>query len=120
MTNPKYEGFIGVDWDCTLFSYTQYKGPEDIGEPIKPMVDRVKGWVKEGKDVRIFSARGKDSYPAMRRAMAKHLGVILPITNIKEPSMYAFYDDRAVAIEPNEGEPYSQENEDEVLNRDQK
>ena len=116
----KENGFIGVDLDCTLAHYTQFKGPEDIGDPIEPMVDRVKGWVKEGKDVRIFSARGKESYPAMRRWMAKHLGVILPITNVKEQNMYAFYDDRAIGMEPNTGEPYSQENEDEALNRDHK
>ena len=109
------ERFIGVDFDCTLATYTKWTGPEDMGEPIKPMVDRVKTWVKEGKDVRIFSARGKDSYPAMRRWMTKHLGVVLPITNIKEPAMYAFYDDKAIAMERNTGEPYSQENEDDVL-----
>lgn len=116
----KQEGFIGVDFDCVLAEYTEYKGPEDMGDPIQPMVDRVKSWIKSGKDVRIFSARGKDSYPAMRRWMTKHLGVILPITNIKEPTMYAFYDDRAIGMEPNTGEPYSEENEEEVLNRDHK
>jgi hypothetical protein len=114
------DGFIGVDFDCTLATYTKGTSPEDMGKPIKPMVDRVKSWIKEGKDVRIFSARGKDSYPAMRRWMKEHLGVILPITNIKEPTMVAFYDDKAIAIEANIGEPYSQENENEVLERAEK
>lgn len=115
MKPSDHEGWIGVDLDSTLAYYDHYRGDEHIGEPIQPMVDRVKKWIKEGKDVRLFTAR--KPHPAIRRWMAKHLGVILPITNQKDPGMIAIYDDRAIGIERNTGEPYSQENENDVLDK---
>lgn len=48
-------GWIGVDLDGTL---AQYNGDVSIvGDPIEPMADRVRQWLKEGKDVRIVTAR---------------------------------------------------------------
>jgi len=35
--------WIGVDLDGTLAKYGEWRGVEHIGEPIPPMVDRVKG-----------------------------------------------------------------------------
>ncbi|HEV7674386.1 MAG TPA: hypothetical protein VGQ12_07640 [Candidatus Angelobacter sp.] len=52
-----HNGWIGVDLDGTLAHYAGWKGPEHIGEPIMPMVERVKGWLAEGKTVKIFTAR---------------------------------------------------------------
>ena len=53
MTN----GWIGVDLDGTLAYYDQWRGALHIGEPIPLMLERVKRWLDEGKDVRIFTAR---------------------------------------------------------------
>lgn len=106
-------GFIGVDFDGTLATTVKDFSEEATGEPIQPMVDKVKKWIKEGKDVRLFTAR--KPHPALRRWMTKNLGVILPIENVKQPTMYAFYDDRAIAVERDTGELYSEENEDSVL-----
>jgi hypothetical protein len=50
-------GWIGVDLDGTLAKYDGWKGPLEIGEPIMPMVERVKAWLAEGLEVRIFTAR---------------------------------------------------------------
>lgn len=48
-------GWIGVDLDGTL---AQHSGDiSRIGEPIEPMCDRVRKWLKEGADVRIVTAR---------------------------------------------------------------
>lgn len=116
--SEEHKGWIGVDLDRTLAYYDHYRGDEHIGHPIEPMVKRVKKWVEEGKDVRLMTAR--KPHPAIRRWMSKHLGVILPITNQKDPFMIALYDDRAVAIKPNEGEPFSDDNESTVLNKDGK
>lgn len=113
----KNKAWIGVDLDGTLAHYDTYKGDEHIGDPIEPMVDRVKQFIKEGKDVKLFTARLP--HPAIRRWMAKHLGVILPITNVKDQYMQALYDDRAIGMERNTGEPYSPENED-ILTREEK
>jgi hypothetical protein len=49
--------WIGVDLDCTLAHYEKWEGPGEIGAPLAPMVERVKGWLAEGRDVRIFTAR---------------------------------------------------------------
>ena len=35
-------GWIGVDLDGTLAIYTGWKGCDHVGEPIPPMVERVK------------------------------------------------------------------------------
>jgi hypothetical protein len=51
-------GWIGVDLDGTLAYYDKNDyDPLHIGYPLVPMVRRVKAWIKEGKDVRIFTAR---------------------------------------------------------------
>ena len=75
------------------------------------MVKRVRQWLKEGRDVRIFTAR---AYPDGVRNMdevlgaiaewcQEHLGRILPITCAKDPNCITIYDDRAIQVEPNTG-----------------
>jgi hypothetical protein len=62
MTGAKFKPWIGVDLDGTLAKQNDNKSydPEHIGEPVKPMMDRVKAWVKAGKKVKIFTARADD------------------------------------------------------------
>ena len=50
-------GWIGVDLDGTLAEYGGWKGPDHIGPPVPKMLERVKSWIAEGRDVRIFTAR---------------------------------------------------------------
>ena len=50
-------GWIGVDLDGTLAYYDEWRGALHIGEPIPAMLERVRRWLDEGKDVRIFTAR---------------------------------------------------------------
>lgn len=97
----KFRHWIGVDFDGTLATYDKYRGEEHTGAPIDAMVRRVRQWLDAGKDVRLFTAR--KPHPALRRWMKEHLGQVLPITNVKDPGMIAFYDDRAVAVERNTG-----------------
>ena len=72
-----------------------------MGAPIEPMVRRVRKWLREGRDVRLFTAR--KPHPALRRWMRDHLGEILPITNTKDHHLQFFLDDRAVQVERNTG-----------------
>ena len=51
------KGWIGVDLDGTLAYYDQWRGEHHVGEPILPMLDRVKKWLSEGREVRICSWR---------------------------------------------------------------
>jgi hypothetical protein len=48
-----YMGWIGVDLDGTLAQYGEFKGRDHIGEPIAPMLDKVKKELARGKEVRM-------------------------------------------------------------------
>jgi hypothetical protein len=112
-------GWIAVDLDGTLAEYHGWNGILHIGDPIPPMVERVQGWVKEGRRVKIFTARlaGERDRVEVRRAIdewcTKHLGYTLEVTNIKDFGMYELWDDRAITVELNTGmiicHPYGQE-----------
>ncbi len=106
------DGWIGVDLDGTLAHY-DYGKPFDhsIGEPIAPMVERVKRWLDEGRQVRIFTARVSDPNQAtmVTRYVVlwcqEHLGRALPVTCVKDYAMIELWDDRAVQVRANTGEP---------------
>jgi hypothetical protein len=50
-------GWIGVDLDGTMFTYTDWVGWNVFGEPIKPMIDRVLLWLASGVMVKVVTAR---------------------------------------------------------------
>lgn len=119
----RVNGWIGVDLDGTLAVYTDFKGHDHIGEPITPMVERVKRWLAEGRDVRVFTARADGGIAAQNAGVShgkefedreliikiiqdwteKHIGVRLPVTNVKDFCMDELWDDRAVQVEKNTG-----------------
>ena len=53
----KFLGWIGVDLDGTLFTYDKWVGWNVFCDPIAPMVERVRRWHAEHRDVRIVTAR---------------------------------------------------------------
>lgn len=107
------DGWIGVDLDGTLAVYDHWRGEEHIGEPIAPMVERIKGWLAEGRTVKIFTARVSHPTAAIeivspvRAAIyawcEKHIGRRLEVTNVKDYQMIEQWDDRAVSVETNTG-----------------
>jgi hypothetical protein len=101
----KAKGWIGVDLDGTLALYDGWKGPDHIGEPIAPMLNRVKRWLAEGRDVRIFTARAsiQEQVGPVFDWSLKHLGRRLPVTCMKDIYMLELWDDRAVSVETNTG-----------------
>lgn len=106
------KGWIGVDFDGTLARTMDWKSHNDgrVGEPIWPMVERVRQWLSEGKEVRIFTARvGEGADPkhlhAIDRFCAEFFGQVLPVTAAKDFHMIELWDDRAVQVELNTGEP---------------
>lgn len=104
-------GWIGVDLDGTLAVYDGWKGAEHIGEPVQPMVDRVKAWRAEGREVKIFTARVFGDTGEVAAVIAKwcfdHIGEVLPITCTKDYGMVTLWDDRAIGVVPNLGIPYT-------------
>jgi hypothetical protein len=108
-------GWIGVDLDGTLAIYHGWIAGGGIGAPIPKMVNRVKKWLSEGKNVKIMTARvsnkniqGLEGERALQEKLIQdwcleHLGQVLEITCEKDLHMYALYDDRAFRVELNTG-----------------
>ena len=116
-------GWIAVDLDGTLAHYDRFQGHEHIGEPIPAMAARVRQWIEEGKDVRIFTARADGGaaglamgdphahqftdVPKIVRIIQdwteRHFGVRLPVTNAKDYGMVELWDDRCKQVVPNTG-----------------
>lgn len=110
------KGWIGVDLDGTLAMYEGWVGVSHIGDPVPAMLERVLRWLEQGHDVRIFTARvsrpdqaheARQTIEAWCRA---HIGRTLPITNEKDTKMVELWDDRAVQVIANTGEPVGESN----------
>ena len=99
-------GWIGVDLDGTLAQYGGWKGPDHIGAPIMPMVRRVTAWLATGQEVRIFTARASmpEQVPPIHAWCLTHIGLVLPVTNVKDFGMIELWDDRCVRVIANVGE----------------
>ena len=116
--------WYGVDFDGTLAHYHNFKGAGVLGAPIPLMVDRVRRWLAEGKDVRIFTARvwhpdvtshvseheynsrcaeAREARIAIKQWCIEHIGQELPITCEKDYGMLELWDDRAVQVIKNTG-----------------
>lgn len=104
-------GWIGVDLDGTLAIYTGWEGPTHIGEPVPLMLARVKQWLADGRDVRIFTARVGTADAIEREQVVgaldawclQHFGTVLPVTCTKDYGMVELWDDRAVQVIQNTG-----------------
>jgi hypothetical protein len=59
--------WIGVELDGTLATFDRWRGVRHIGQPIAPMVERIKQWLAHGAEVRIFTARitGQSKFEAL-------------------------------------------------------
>ena len=105
------KGWIGVDLDGTLAHYTGWIADGGIGEPIPAMVERVRRWIIEGRDVRIFTARVTATDEEFRHMQItlihewciKHIGRALDITATKDIQMVELWDDRCKQVIPNTG-----------------
>ena len=99
--------WIGVDLDGTLAYYEGYGDGKTIGEPIQPMLDRVRLWLVENKKVKIFTARvayrNEKQREFIKAWCLKHIGQELEVTCMKDQGMRELWDDRAVSVEKNTG-----------------
>lgn len=106
------KGWVGFDLDGTLAYHGEWKGIEHVGEPIMPMVERLKSYLAKGIEVRIVTARvgGHQSMEDVERARfaivdwcMKHFGVQLKVTASKDYQMLYLYDDRCRQVVTNTG-----------------
>lgn len=129
-------GWIGVDLDGTLFTYTEWVPWDAFGEPIAPMVERVRAWTAAGVPVRIVTARvglpltyskrlsnikrrtckvsgelfsDAEMRDAIQRHCVKHGLPIMPVQCHKDLHMIELWDDRAVQVVANTGRTLTEE-----------
>jgi hypothetical protein len=111
-------GHILVDFDGTLAEYKGW-GDGELGPPVPKMLERVKKWLADGKEVKVFTARVAWLYQivspfqreeAMRQRKIiqdwceEHLGQRLEVTAIKDFSAIEIWDDRAIGVVMNKGQ----------------
>lgn len=122
--------WIGCDLDGTLAEhYWPAKGefhPLVIGDPIMPMVHELKKLMADGWKVKVFTARvgPKGNSPnnkgvklaqideAIFQWTQTHVGVGLEATCTKDYNMLFLFDDRAIRVLHNTGEPCCDEYKD--------
>jgi len=108
-------GWIGVDLDGTLAYYgPRLTGEGSIGDPLWPMVERIREWIRGGIEVRIFTARVSHCGQSDEE-IAKETTLIqdwleqecklprLAVTAEKDYSMLELWDDRCIQVEFNTG-----------------
>ena len=103
--------WVGFDFDGTL-------AVERTFEPITPMVNRMRRYIKDGYEVRILTARGNDAagIQLVKNWLKKHNFPDLKVTSRKDYQMIVLYDDRARQVIQNTGVVVGEE--DEFLTRD--
>jgi hypothetical protein len=99
--------WIGVDLDGTLAMRKDGDPLTIIGKPLEPMVARVIGWLAQGLEVRILTARVASIHTPKEIAKQRKLisswclqniGRVLPITAEKDHEMEVLWDDRAIQV----------------------
>jgi hypothetical protein len=122
MSGVYLKGWIGVDLDGTLSMDMPGEpfNPFKIGPPVPRMVEIVKEHLRDGYEVRIFTARActkdhetifdgsREEYSAkvtdvIRAWCFEHIGTTLEVTCEKDYEMRLFYDDRARQVVRNVG-----------------
>jgi len=127
MAAIKDQAWIAVDFDGTLAFHDKWVPWDEFGQPIPLMLERVKAWLADGKDVRIFTARvgtaeneevclmsGETFTREMMIARLdnwclEYIGRTLPLTATKDKFMVELWDDRAVQVVPNTGRTLADE-----------
>ncbi len=121
MTQPS--GWIGVDLDGCLAEYHGWPKDGGIGKPVPKMLERVKAWLSDGWQVKIFTARvcwinsrsaesgeiadgkfARKQEDLIKAWCLQFIGQELEVTCIKDFAMVELWDDRCVQIIPNTGE----------------
>ena len=106
-SSPSNRPWIGVDLDGTLAKDGPCVDAYHIGQPVEPMMNRVRGWIAQGMHVKIVTARAgiPHGIPPVKVWLKKHGLPDLDVTNEKDFNMIELWDDRAIQVIPNSGTP---------------
>ena len=101
---------IALDLDKTLATHESVWGIHKIGEPIQPMVEKAKEWLRKGYEITIFTARMSHTGEELEKQIKlitdflKNAGLPnLHKTAIKSKHFTHFVDDRAYHVVRNTG-----------------
>ena len=105
--SPSNRPWIGVDLDGTLAKDGPWVDANHIGQPVEPMMNRVKEWIAQGITVKIVTARAGDpnGIPPVKAWLRKQGLPDLEVTDKKDFNMIELWDDRAIQVIPNTGKP---------------
>jgi hypothetical protein len=98
--------WIGIDYDGTLVKSHTWQGYDYTGEPIWPMIRRVRKWLRQGRVVKIFSSRAEAGPKAIKiiQDWCEKMGLgRLEVTNVKDSGLVEIWDDLAVRVIENKG-----------------
>jgi hypothetical protein len=99
---------IAFDLDGTLALRQEPFNPYSVGEPVEAILDLALKAIRDGKRTLCFTARASSKDPKMHSTVRKWLDdhglEKMKITNIKDPTITRFYDDRAIGVVPDKGE----------------
>lgn len=97
-----------LDFDSTVAHYNpgdhSLYGHMKLGDPIPSMVRQVKGWLRSGHEVVIYTARDPEAWDLIRDWTLEHIGWRLEVTNLKTWCIDLFIDDKARTCIANTGE----------------
>lgn len=102
-------GWVGFDLDGTLARYDGWKGVGHIGEPIAPMITRLKALHEKGVQVKIVTARVADpeqrevALARIKKWLETNIGLDLEVTHEKDACLIVLFDDRVEQVMPNTG-----------------
>lgn len=112
------EGWVGFDFDGTVATaVVDRTDPYMLGKPVSQTVGRIKTLIKLGYEVRLLTVRMNEvshlgiirDLDKMERLLTewciKHIGQPLKCTNQKDENMIVLWDDRAVQVIKNTGDP---------------
>lgn len=104
---PSKDAWIGVDLDGTLAKFKNWKGLKHVGKAVPSMVARIKRWRAAGYTVKIITARASlpESVPPVTKWLRKFGLEDMEVTNRIDMDMVELWDDRAVNIRVNSGQP---------------
>lgn len=106
-SSPSNRPWIGVDLDGTLAQDGTWVDAYHIGQPVEPMMNRVKEWIAQGIKVKIVTARAgiPHGIPPVKAWLKKQGLPDLDVTDAKDFNMIELWDDRAIQVVPNSGTP---------------
>lgn len=106
------KAWYGFDLDGTIAKYSVWKGAHHIGVPLHPAIDYLKAMLKDGKRIKIFTARvnsklsseeRQEAEAAIKEWCLEYIGQELEVTAEKDIGLIEFFDDRAIRVICNEG-----------------